>query len=461
MKKIRLRLFARPMLLLAMLVCMACEDFVAVDLPDSQLSSPTVFDNKATADAAMAYIYSAMRDEGMLSGTSLGISAQLGYYTDELDFYGAPSDASYGFYTNNLSASNSTATNYWNCAYRQIYAANALYEGVSLSAGIPPADVERLQGEALFVRGLMHLYLTSLYGDIPYVTQTDYNVNRSIAKSSATNAMAMAIEDLTKATELLPADYATAGRARPNKAVAQGILSRAYLYSGRWDKAIQAASFVVGSGQYQMATIQEAFLNQSPEVLWQLPPSQEGFPTLEAGTFTLFSGPPQQSALSQALLARFTDDDLRRSNWIASVTDGSQQWYYPAKYRQTATGSSSTEYSILLRLPEILLIRAEAYARQGSTEEAVMDLNIVRSRAGLADYVASNTPALLSEILNERCRELFCEQGHRFFDLKRYGEITQVLPPLKPGWNGTDSLLPLPITEIRLNPNLLPQNPGY
>jgi tetratricopeptide (TPR) repeat protein len=461
MKKIRLRIFANTILLLAILVCIACEDFVAVDLPDSQLSSPTVFDNKATADAAMAYIYSAMRDEGMLSGNSLGLSAQLGYYADELDFYGSPSDASHSFFTNNLSASNSTASNYWNCAYRQIYAANALYQGVSLSAGIPPADAERLQGEALFVRGLIHLYLTSLYGDVPYVTQTDYNVNRSIEKISSADAMAMAIEDLTKAAELLPSDYATTGRARPNKAVAQGILSRAYLYKGQWDKAIEAASYVIGSGQYQMATIQEAFLNQSTEVLWQLPPSQEGFPTLEAGTFTLFSGPPQQSALSEALLGRFAFGDLRKEYWIASVTDGSQQWHYTAKYRQTATGSTSTEYSILLRLPEILLIRAEAYARQGSTEAALMDLNVVRNRAGLADYVTSDTSVLLEEILNERCRELFCEQGHRFFDLKRYMQLTGVLSPLKPGWNETDHLLPLPLTEIRLNPNLLPQNPGY
>lgn len=461
MKKIRLRILAKAMLLLVTLVCMACEDFVVVDLPDSQLNSPTVFDSKATANAAMAYIYSAMRDEGMLSGNSLGLSAQLGYYTDELDFYGAPSDASYGFFTNNLSASNSTNSNYWNCAYRQIYAANAVYQGVSLSSGIAPVDIAHLQGEALFIRGLLHLYLTSLYGDIPYVTHTDYNLNISITKNSAADAVTMAIEDLSKAVELLPADYPTAGRARANKAVAKGFLSRAYLYSGQWDKAIEAASYVIGSGQYQMAGIQEVFLNQSPEVLWQLPPSQEGFPTLEAGTFTLFSGPPQQLALSEALLSRFNMDDLRKEYWIASVTDGSQQWYYPAKYRQTATTSSSSEYSVMLRLPEIFLIRAEAYAKQGLADNAVVDLNIVRNRAGLPEYVTSDIPALLTEILDERCRELFSEQGHRFFDLKRYRELTAVLSPLKPGWNETDTLLPLPATEIRINPNLLPQNPGY
>lgn len=460
MKKIRSIILAGATLALALLTG-SCEDFVTVDLPDSQLSSPTVFDSKATAEAAMAYIYSSIRDEGMLSGNSLGLSAQLGYYTDELDFYGSPSDASFGFYTNNLSASNSTAANYWNSAYRQIYAANALYEGVALSSGIPDEEVARLQGEALFLRGLLHLYLTSIYGDIPYATQTDYNVNRAITKTPAPDALAMAIEDLTNAVELLPEGYPSTGRARPNKAVALGILSRAYLYNGQWDKAAETASAIIGSGQYQMAAIQDAFLNQSPEVLWQLPPAQEGFPTLEAGTFTLFSGPPQKLALSPALLAGFGPEDLRREYWIGSVSEGSQQWYYPGKYQQTATGAVSTEYSIQLRLPEILLIRAEASARLGLTEAAETDLNSVRNRAGLADYTANGIPELLTEILNERSRELFCEQGHRFFDLRRYEMLTTVLSPLKPGWNQTDSLFPLPATEINLNPNLLPQNPGY
>ena len=85
----------------------------------------------------------------------------------------------------------------------------------------------------------------------------------------------------------------------------------------------------------------------------------------------------------------------------------------------------------------------------------------VRERAGLGEYTSENTQELLQEILNEGFRELFSEQAHRFFDLKRFGMLDSQLQPLKPGWDTTDSLLPIPATEINLNPNLLPQNPGY
>ena len=57
--------------------------------------------------------------------------------------------------------------------------------------------------------------------------------------------------------------------------------------------------------------------------------------------------------------------------------------------------------------------------------------------------------------------ELFTERGHRWFDLKRFGEANAVLEGIKPGWQDSDLLLPVPETEIEINPNLLPQNAGY
>src|SRR5690606_35082621 len=97
-----------------------------------------------------------IRDSGLLSGSSLGLSAQMGLYTDELDFYGSATASQYSFYTNSLLAENTGVSNYWSAAYRQIYAANAVYEGLSASQGLNPDDVTRLQGEALFIRGLLH-----------------------------------------------------------------------------------------------------------------------------------------------------------------------------------------------------------------------------------------------------------------------------------------------------------------
>ena len=41
------------------------------------------------------------------------------------------------------------------------------------------------------------------------------------------------------------------------------------------------------------------------------------------------------------------------------------------------------------------------------------------------------------------------------------GQLDAVLEALKPGWDSTDSLWPIPEKELLANPFLKPQNPGY
>jgi len=161
----------------------SCDSFVDIDLPESQLTGVTVFEDEATADAAMANIYANIRDNGLLTGTQFGLSNNLGIYTDELRFYGDTSFSSFYFYNNTLLASNPLIATYWNSSYNQIYATNALYEGVESSPYISQEDSDRLLGEALFVRALLHFYLANLYGDIPYIPITDYR------KTSVVNRM--------------------------------------------------------------------------------------------------------------------------------------------------------------------------------------------------------------------------------------------------------------------------------
>ena len=52
------------------------------------------------------------------------------------------------------------------------------------------------------------------------------------------------------------------------------------------------------------------------------------------------------------------------------------------------------------------------------------------------------------------------EWGHRWLDLKRWNLQGQVLSPLKPDWQMTDNLYPIPAQELERDPNL-DQNLGY
>lgn len=439
----------------------ACDSFVDVDLPNSQLTANAVFEEKATANAAMTDIYSKIRDAGLLTGSPSGLSHLLGIYTDELDFYGTlPSGPA--FYNNSLLASNADVKDLWNVTYNQIYAANAVIEGVAHSVKLSTADREQLTGEALFVRALLHFNLANVYGNVPYITTTDYAVNRAAVRIPVATVYANAKADLEQAILLLPAGYLTADRTRPNKDVAHALLARVDLYAGLWDEASNEVSAVLNNtGVYVYEEdLDKIFLKECTSTVWQLAPGFNSGNTLEAMTFNFISGPPPLSALTTDFMNAFTANDQRKVHWTQTVTDGTTTWYHPFKYKDSGTGTS-TEYSIIIRLGELYLIRAEARAHSGDLIGAKEDLNVIRHTAGLADTAALTQAEILDAILQERRLELFTEFGHRFFDLKRFNSIQPVLSAVKPGWDAHDDLFPIPETELNLNPHLLPQNPGY
>lgn len=439
-----------------------CDNFVAVDDPNSQLTAGAVFESTVTANAAISDIYSQMREAGVLCGKASGASVLLGCYTDELVSFESGAFSTANFYDNAVLPSNAYVSEIWNAAYSQVYAANSVYARAGNSESLTPQEIAGFQGEALFIRALNHLYLAGIYGDVPYVTTTDYPVNNTIAKTPAAKVVLNAINDLEQASALLPAEYTTPDRARPNRFAARALLARAYLYAGQWAEAANAASAVLNQAPvYALETdLDKVFLRNSTSTIWQLAPAYEGKNTDEAVAMAFTEGPPQTVALSPALVAQFEPGDGRRIKWIAEITNGPATWYHPNKYKLRDDTAASEELSIVLRLEEQYLVRAEARARQGQLTGAKEDLDVIRNRAGLPGTAAVTQEALLDAIFNERKAELFTEHGHRFFDLKRAGSINTILGG-KPGWSDTDRLWPLPQSELQANPNLAPQNPGY
>jgi hypothetical protein len=163
--------------------------------------------------------------------------------------------------------------------------------------------------------------------------------------------------------------------------------------------------------------------------------------------------------IDTSLLNAFEPGDLRKTTWLDSNSVNGITYYYPFKY-EVATGTNKTEYNMVLRLAEQYLIRAEARTQLGELSGAEEDLNIIRNRAGLPDTKATDQQSLMNAIMQERRVELFTEWGSRWFDLKRWGIIDNVLSIEKPGWKSTDQLYPIPQQEIMSNPNLK-QNAGY
>jgi hypothetical protein len=108
----------------------------------------------------------------------------------------------------------------------------------------------------------------------------------------------------------------------------------------------------------------------------------------------------------------------------------------------------------LIRLADIILIKAEAALRLGKTSEALAAVNQIRTRAGMPAY----NSITLDELYNERGREMFAEATRRS-DAIRFGKWNL------PWWEKQASqpfraLFPIPQNQINANP-ALKQNPGY
>ncbi|MFW0737137.1 RagB/SusD family nutrient uptake outer membrane protein [Flavobacterium sp. T12S277] len=438
----------------------ACESFTEVDLPQSQLTGESVYNDVSTARAALSDIYARMRESGLVCGNGQGLSALMASYSDELVTYSSSSAAA-PYYNHTVSATNSSIANFWNTGYGQIYAANALIKGLENSQGIETADKEKLKGEALFIRALLHFHLMNVFGKIPYITTTDYHVNAVVHRQSLPEVYQAIIADLSQAKTLLSDPYVASFRVRPNKAAVSALLARVYLYNGNWNLAATEAGTVISNPLY--AIVQDpatVFLKESNETIWSLHAGLAGANTIDARTFVFTVAPPPFFALDNTLVNAFPAGDLRRVNWIKSVTNGTNTWYHPFKYKQIINTGASREFTIMLRLAEQYLTRAEARTYLGDLDGARKDLNVIRHRAGLSDNVSHNPADLLEAILMERRLELFTEQGHRWFDLVRTNKATTVIGAIKPAWDVTHLLFPLPETEILLNRNLY-QNPGY
>tara|TARA_R100000935_G_scaffold58923_1_gene100046 strand:+ start:20820 stop:22223 length:1404 start_codon:yes stop_codon:yes gene_type:complete len=449
-------------LLLMALAFTSCEDYVDIDPPTNQLTGTVVFEDPTTVDAAFAHIYGQLRESAFTTGLSSGLSYLMGHYSDELTLYSANLPNVQNYANNTLIASDGNAKILWDTGYNLIYASNSILEGVQNSTTLSQEDRDRFLGEAYFLRVFIHFYLTNLFGPIPYIDSTDYRANSEVSRNTVEEVYQKLIADLLTAKFLLPDTDGSFANLRPNYWVASALLARAYLYNGDWQSALSEATDVISNGSYTLnPDLTQVFKKSSTETLWQLGEGITGTNTLEGFTFIFLSGPPPNSAISDHLIDDFEVGDSRFTSWVGSVSDGTETWYYPYKYKLNTSTGATEECSILFRLAELYLIVAEAHAQMGNLAEALDYLNGIRARATLAPIASADQSEVLDAILRERRLEFFTEQGHRFFDLKRTENIDDILSPIKPNWETTDGLLPIPESELILNPNLLPQNEGY
>ena len=352
----------------------------------------------------------------------------------------------------------------WNDIYDAINRANELIEKVPNITGMEDAEKNEILGEAYFLRALHYHNIVKLWGGAPLRLAPAKTPDEAgtISRSSTAETYAQILADLSQAEQLI-----TAGKSQTRQAslgAAYALEARVRLYQSDWAKAEAAAAKVEAMG-YALAPnfsdLFDATGNNTPEDIFRITftPTQKNFlavyylPKGLAGRFEV--GPTITAGGSVAAFDPASGGDINLYNptdkrGIWSIAKSGTRAYI-AKFRNPA----GDEDLHVIRLGEVILIRAEALAQLGRLPEAVAEYNRLRVRAGLApDPTTGLTqPAVLAAIARERRLELAFE-GDRWPDLVRTGTATQLGVPAQ------QQLLPIPQSEIDVARNLT-QNPGY
>jgi hypothetical protein len=400
----------------------------------------------------------------------------------------------------------------WDANYSQIYRANLVIDAVDngILQGASAAEMSTFKGEALFFRALAYFQLAISYSyipgnevngwnkGVPLVLTPTKSLEEIVYPERGTNVQTYAQikADLTNAITALT-NTSRPSKAYVSKAAAQALLSRVSLYTLDLDATIANANAVLGTASINgkptsvattgaaLVTMWRTYKDKS-ESIWQISKNSPDNLTTNSvqAWFSIYPKPINNTctgnparisfadlSVAPAFYASFDPADIRKTQLIDGpyCKSGQLGLYYSNKYSGTG-GENGLDDIVVLRTSEVLLNRAEAYARKGdvtSVANAIADVNVIRTRAGLtAISLATPAAAVLTEVLAQRRFELAFE-GHRWYDLVRTkSNITKDPSSLyaTAAVDYTDKriLAQIPTTAIDTNPNLKNvQNPGY
>lgn len=427
-------------MLLSLLFIIGCKNIIDLK-PVNSIYDEAFWKTEADAYAALAGNYSLLRtalaDQPGSTGPRYYLygDVRAREFADNLDWIiqQVHNNVMNGFYVGEM--------NNWALFYKVIAMSNLIIQKVPVidDAKFNNSSRNKVLGEALYLRAFTYFYMVRLWGDVPLVTTVvddPTSADNQIARVNQNLVLNQCIADLNQAKGLLEFGYVDNNEraVRANKGSLFALLAHIYMWMDNAEAAELAADEVIDKGGYKLvdtAAYTTLYKGKSLEGIFELNMSaadNEAYSTTGIGEKTLRIPYNNAStpiwwvniALVNNLYPEKSLDKRRKRFFDFLNTDRPIVKKYANVVHISQTGLGGVLYEsnmIIFRLSDILLLKAEALSKQGKNIPARELLNIIKNRAGLADYTGLDKD-LYREIILERMRELFCE-GHTFFDLVR------------------------------------------
>jgi hypothetical protein len=345
--------------------------------------------------------------------------------------------------------------------------------------------VDQVLGEAYFLRAFNYYWLVRLWGDIPVITSPDYTAElKQITKSKPADVYKLIESDLKQAIAFLAPAKTDPGRS--SKGAAKALLADVYLTESGWplkdeSKLPLAASLAKevidnkATYNFDLATYATLWTN----TVQNTPTKEEVFALQCCGNCSFSNGNSMYGQSPQPGDEGGWDDYFPEIKFYNNFPDGARKdaYFYtnfknntipwqnsitkhPYYKKFMVPGQWFTSQSLMLmRYAHVLLIYAEAKARTGGPDQAAYDaINAIRTRAGLAPLNGLSNADFINAVIDERGWEFAGEGTTRWFDLIRLEKVASANsnkdPRELPLLGAVKIYLPIPATEVALNPNL-------
>ena len=378
----------------------------------------------------------------------------------------------------------------WVESYEIIALLNEVIEYAEKLPETPKAKA--IWGEALALRGLTYFNLARVYGREPghLVDNFDLCVPLILkaffydggpmgeevypARATVAEVWGQIEKDLTEGFSLLKGNDDGLMPKRMGSLATRAILSRVYLYEGKWKECVDASDYVTANAPFDLygGTYTDIFSKGEETIFYLYFTNSENWGSsslqsingmmeseLDSEGYDIGKGVGDADlCVAEELIALFDQkNDLRFKAFRKAKINGEKVWW--TKKFSGWQGAFGLDNVPVIRLSEVVLNRAEAQAELKKDTEALADVNELRTKRGL-DAVSFSGAELLNEILLQRRLEL-AQEGHRFFDLKRRGE-TISKPAGRTPVSYEDFRVVARISETQMDANKnLKNNPGY
>ncbi len=443
--------------------------------PEFAISEADAYSSADRIDKSAVGMYDQLQNANYFGGRILVYVDQRGLDANQSSFFGEM-----GKYTT-LTAGDGTVAGAWSGAYRTIYQANLFYQSFLPKASlVTAAKADQYIGESKFIRALCYFYLVNLWAQpygftadnshlgVPLIltaTNAPFDASNNVARATVKQVYDQMEADLLDAEAKLPTSYTDPflQTARATKGAARALLARLYLYKGDYLKADTYAGLVIGMN-YQLQSSLRSVLNTpytTRESIFSVAMSGGDNPNTNNSIGQHYGINPGRGDvnITSDYLNLFAGGAASTDKRIVDLTKVFSGSSWSTKYP-----GLTTDFVPVIRLAEVILIKAEALARQSTTVSAPA-LTLVQSIRTRSDpsvtLVATTQQQLIDVILKEKRMELAFE-GHNYLDLSRakldlppHGFVTQNI-----AYGANLRVFPIPTYDLQKNPNLVP-NPGY